>query len=398
VKRQAPRLAIAAMILFLFFNFLTLQNRRHTVVIAALTAEQWISAEMAKLDPDVSRFDYEPELIAANGNASMSALTLRDLAIPLSWSVDDDIVRRFVPQSSVTVRQHNAFERAWADYVRLHNRITAGALPPRFVHVAFPPEAGMHARMKVITSATLLALATRRAIVISWVPTPRSSGMLHSPLIELFRSPGFDWWYTQAKYAATRFWRLTDVIGFGQEDADSMTYEPEMLVCADLCALNASWLEMHWKYDAFAGGVFHNPYLRPRLERLLAHDDLYGPIARKLFRPHKRLWKRIMHARRRMHDASITLVGVELSKPVETRPLLKCISSRGLQPSVRRPNGRRATARLLSLQVGEKITPTFVMRACAHADTANKVVCGGSNAIVATNSCRSVWGQQYIFL
>ena len=167
---------------------------------------------MAELDHEVETIDYEPQLILDEDDAT----PLSAVREPLTWSLDG-FVHRFRPACSTrTVLQHNLFELAWREYLRVHARIVRGELPPRFVHVGFPPEAGLHARLKVVTSAALMAFALRRALVVSWVPTPRESGMQHTALVELFRSPGFDWWYTTNKYADAKFRRLTSVIGFGQ--------------------------------------------------------------------------------------------------------------------------------------------------------------------------------------
>lgn len=299
-----------------------------------LWSEQWIVDRMAELEHEVELFDYEPQLIVDEAPST----ALSELREPLRWSLDG-FEHRFRPAcGGTTVAHHNAFERAWAQYVTLHRRITSGELPPRFVHVGFPPEAGLHARLKLVVSATLMALALQRAVVISWVPTPRESGMQHTALVELFRSPGFDWWYTSAKYAAPRYRRLSSVVGFGQESDATLSYEPEALLCADLRALDASWLELHWKYDAFAAALRCNPTLRDVLAPLVAADDLYGPLARKLFFPHKRLWKKIMAVYEQLHappppssssTASLFVVGVELNKQAETKALLNCLDYKG---------------------------------------------------------------------
>jgi hypothetical protein len=227
-----------------------------------LWSETLIHDRMAQLDSDVELFAYEPKLI---DNVADVDTPLARLAQPLSWTLDS-ITHQFWPAcDSTTVAQHNAFELAWADYVALHHRMTRGELPPRFVHVGFPPEAAIHSRMKVITAATLLGMALRRAVVVSWVPTPIDSGLEHSALVELFRSPGFDWFYTKPKYDAPHFRRL-DVFGFGQEADETTTYEPlESLLCADLHRRSEAWLELHWKFDAFAAAVYHNPFLSNQL-------------------------------------------------------------------------------------------------------------------------------------
>ncbi len=159
----------------------------------------------------------------------------------------------------------------------------------------------------------------------------------------------------------------SSVVGFGQEDDATFIYEPSALLCDDLRQSNVSWMELHWKYDAFAAAIYHNPFLKPTLERLFAPDDLYGPIARKLFFPHKRLWKKVQQIY--FNDLTTTttttttssspppppsssellLIGLELNKVAEWKSLQSCVVARGWRPLIRRPRGKKALARLESL-------------------------------------------------
>jgi hypothetical protein len=205
----------------------------------------------------------------------------------------------------------------------------------------------------------LLGLLTDRATVISWVPASINEGFAHATLIELFRSPGFDWWYMPFKYNTPQYDRF-NVRGFGQEDPETVTHEPQELMCSDLPNSETPWLEMHWKYDSFGGALFHNPFLHERAAQLFAPDDFFGPIARKLFFPTDAIWKRITKNYRRYYDKSsvrrkiekssnqevvpaLYVVGVEMAKAGDSHQIRQCVTSRGLknrqQPVQVAPNG-----------------------------------------------------------
>lgn len=312
---------------------------------AVVPNKTWIAAKLATLQHELPPWADEalrPDLIT---DVSDESVRLRDLGRPMRWALDD-VEHEFTPACATTVRQHNRFELAWASYVRLHRDIASGAqLPPRFVHIAFPPEASWASRLKGLVNAVLFGLLTDRAAVVSWVPTPQSDGYAHSALIELLRSPGFDWWYMPHKYADAKFQRFS-ARGFGQEDGDRLTHEPEQFMCSDLANDASPWIELHWKNDAFGAALYRNPFLRPRAAQLFAPDDFFGPIARKLLRPQGHVWKRFTKLYRRYFakesvrrtsktlahvTARLHVVGIELNKPADAPKARACFTKRSLK-------------------------------------------------------------------
>lgn len=196
-------------------------------------------------------------------------------------------------------------------------------------------------------SSYLLGMLTDRATVVSWVPSSINEGFGHVTLLDLFRSPGFDWWYMPYKYSSAHFDRF-NVRGFGQEDPETVTHEPSEMMCADLTIDRTPWIEMHWKYDSFGGAVFHNPFLHERAARLFSNTDFFGPIARKLFYPTPNIWKRITKLYRRYYDKSsvrrkiekagsndvvpaLYVVGTEMQKTGDSHQIRQCLTNRGLK-------------------------------------------------------------------
>lgn len=339
----------------------------------------WIAARLASLNDSVELGPLPaPALIALTASITNATL-LRDLPDPLVWQLDD-VRHEFRPACGATVEQHNRFERAFVEYVTLHRKIASGQLPPRFVHVAFPPEAGTHSRLKLLVTAVLFGMLTDRAAVLSWVPTPQSDGYAHAALPELLRVPGFDWWYLPHKYSDARFQRFS-ARGYGQEDAERLTHEPEEFMCADLAADAAPWLELHWKNDAFGAALFHNPFLHARAAAMLAADDLYGPVARKILRPHGLVWKRFAKLYRRfiardsvrrtgkaMRDVTprLHVVGVEIAKPADAARARACVHKRGFKARSQAPAADQSVRVLRYFLSAPTVPPALLNETVKH--------------------------------
>jgi len=146
-------------------------------------------------------------------------------------------------------------------------------------------------------------------------------------------------WYTRFKYEDPPFKRLSSVSALGLDKASSSNgdthteYEPDELLCEDVRAIDSAWLEVHWKFDAFAHALAANPYTRDEVRELLSPNDLYGPLARHLLQPADWLARKIdAFAERYFERADTLVVGVDLQRGQELRKVEKCLQSIGLQP------------------------------------------------------------------
>ena len=148
-----------------------------------------------------------------------------------------------------------------------------------------------------------------------------------------------------AQYADARFDRF-NIDGLGQEIQETTTYEPEALLCGNLLENDAAWLELHWKMDNFGTIVQHNVHLRERARALFADNDWFGPLARKLFFPLPRIWKRVEKIyKRHMNRASfarshalqngatpaLRIAALEVSRPSNVNALRRCVDQEGLR-------------------------------------------------------------------
>ena len=70
--------------------------------------------------------------------------------------------------------------------------------------------------------------------------------------------------------------------------------------------------QLWWRYGYIGPLLWHSPYTHDVVAPLFSKEDLFGPLARRLFRPNARLWHRIDSFRER-HFAGHRVVGIEMS-------------------------------------------------------------------------------------
>lgn len=99
-------------------------------------------------------------------------------------------------------------------------------------------------------------------------------------------------------------------IGFGLEEY--IEQEPlHRLLCSNIMTDNTRWWEVWWRYGFIGPLLWHSPYTHEHVAPLFAKDDMFGPLARRLFVPRQRLWQRISTFRRQTFGAH-RVVGVVL--------------------------------------------------------------------------------------
>jgi hypothetical protein len=97
-------------------------------------------------------------------------------------------------------------------------------------------------------------------------------------------------------------------LGFGLEEY--IEQEPlHRLFCSDIAEDKTRWWELWWRYGFIGPLLWHSPYTHDKVARLLPKDDMFGPLARRLFKPKARIWQRIS-AFRREKFAGHRVVGV----------------------------------------------------------------------------------------
>lgn len=84
------------------------------------------------------------------------------------------------------------------------------------------------------------------------------------------------------------------------------------LFCSDIVADNTTWVELFWRYGYIGPLLWHSPYTHDLVAPLLAKEDTFGPLARKLFKPNKRMWQRI-DAFRERHFEGYRVVALDFT-------------------------------------------------------------------------------------
>lgn len=204
---------------------------------------------------------------------------------------------------------HRRFEQAFDAYVQMHADMLAGRIPARFIHVSVGWKSTVQNSMKVAASAALLGMVLKRAVVVSWPRhlDPDSVYWDRRAFEDLFEPVPFNWTYDITKFALPHFQRY-DVHGWGAEEY--VEQEPvHRMFCSDITRDNTTWIELWWRYGFIGPLLWHSPYTHDIVSQWLNKDDMYGPLARKLFRPIRRIWYRI-NAFRELHFAGHRVVGL----------------------------------------------------------------------------------------
>jgi hypothetical protein len=203
----------------------------------------------------------------------------------------------------------DGFDAAFEALKDRQARMLAGQIPPRFVHISIAWKSSLQNSMKVVASAVLLGMTLERGVLVSWNRHLDNESVYweRRAFDDLFEAPPFNWTYDIAKFSEPQ-WDRYDVHGYGLEEY--VEQEPiHRLMCSDIRNDNTTWIELYWRYGFVGSLLWHSPYTHDIVSRWLARDDMFGPVARKLFTPKRRIWNRI-NAFRQRHFAGHRVVGV----------------------------------------------------------------------------------------
>lgn len=208
-----------------------------------------------------------------------------------------------------TRAMQSRFEAAFEALRQRQADMLAGVIPPRFVHISVAWKSSLQNSMKVVASAVLLAMTLQRGVLVSWNRHLDNESVYwdRRAFTDLFEAPPLNWTYDVAQFAEAK-WDRYDVHGYGLEEY--VEQEPvHRLFCSNITDDNSTWVELYWRYGFIGTLLWHSPYTHDIVAGWLTNDDMFGPLARRLFVPRRRIWNRI-NAFRQRHFVGHRVVGL----------------------------------------------------------------------------------------